>query len=153
MPIVSGNEPPPPRNARGSLLGWVFPLLFFGPIIYNFVRSATRGLLTDQQLLIVGGGLIGLAALVAIGRRVGQSRANTTTSLPTSYTPPQNVAPLSRATPVNREQPPNRAPGDKPYMPSPPRFEPIITGKVLLVGIVLAALFGCIGLALLSASI
>lgn len=151
MPIVSGNEPPSQRNRRNSLVGWVLPLLFFGPMIYNFVRSTTRGVLTDQQLLIVGGGLIGLVAIVVIMRRVGQSRAGSSTSLPTSYTPPTNVAPLSRATPIKQPQPQQyRTRTEQPYVPSPPRFEPIVTGKVFLLGVVLAALFGCVGLMLLA---
>lgn len=145
MPIVSGNEPPPTRNTRGSLIGWVFPLLFFGPMIYNFVRSATRNVVTDQQLLIVAGGVIGLAAMVVIARRIGQNRSSSTGSLPNSYTPPPNLVPPSR-TQVSQY----RAPAPKQYVPPPPRFEPIITGKVFLVGVVLAALLGGLGLLLAS---
>jgi hypothetical protein len=38
---------------------------------------------------------------------------------------------------------------DQPFVPSAPRFEPMITGKVLLVGVVLAALMSGIGFVLL----
>lgn len=138
MPIVPGNEPPEQKQ-RTSLGGWIVPLIIFGPMLYNLVRNATRGVLTDQQLLIAGGGLIGLVALVAIARRVGQSRASSASSLPTSYTPPstppRQLNGYTSSTPSQY-----RTQLDKPYVPQPPRFEPIITGKVLLVGVVLAAL-------------
>lgn len=142
MPIVSGNEPPPEPKQRSGLPGWIVPLIIFGPVIYNFARSATRGLLTDQQLLIAGGGLLGLAALVAIARRVSQSRSGSAASLPTSYTPPSTPArELNGYTSSMPSAPSQYRPQlDKPYVPQPPRFEPIITGKVFLAGVVLAAL-------------
>lgn len=150
MPIVSGNEPPQPKQ-RSSLTGWIIPLIIFGPVIYNFARNTTRGILTDQQLLIAGGGLIGLVALVAIGRRVSQSRSSSASSLPTSYTPPSTPPrQLNGYTSSMPSAPSQYRPQlDKPYVPQPPRFEPVITGKVFLVGVVLAALMAGAGLLLL----
>ena len=167
MPIVPGNQPPR-RQKPGSLLGWVLPLLFFGPMIYNAVRSATRGMLTDQQIIIAGAGLIGLVALITIARRVGQSRVTSSSSLPTAATPPNPptvVTPPSQPTAYAPPNQPNAyAPprdtsvvvdvtppaSSRSGLPSPPRFEPVVTGKVFLAGVLLALMMCGVGFLLLS---
>jgi hypothetical protein len=126
MPIVPGNEPPR-RRQRGSALGWLLPLLIFGPTIYNVVRNNLGINVSNQQALIVVGGIVGLVALAVIVQRVNRLREGNTTTLPTSYTPPHG----------------------KPYVPSAPRFEPIVTGKVVLAGFVLALLIAGFGAVLL----
>lgn len=151
MPIVSGNEPQPPRRrSSGPGLGWIFPLLVFGPVLYNTIRRATAGILTDQQLLIVGGGLVGLVVLGIIAQRVNRIRAGSSSSLPTSYTPPPSVGGSSSLPSAYASQmSPTRTQPGQSYVPRPPKFEPIITGKVLLAGLVVALVLGGIGLLLL----
>ncbi len=133
MPIVSGNEPKQPQKKTGTLgCGWLLPLLIFGQPIISLVRRALAGRVDDQQLLIIGAGVVALLVMVVIVRRVNEARSNNTTSLPTPYQPPTtNPPPFTQS----RVQP------GQPLVPRPPQFEPIITGKVVLAGLVLAMLF------------
>jgi|GEM_PF-5135143 len=133
MSIVSGNDPEPSeQQRRGIGCGWIVPLVLFGPTIYRYIRSAAAGRITDQQLLIIIGGVVALIALVVIVRRVNQSRASGTTSLPTTYTPPTTIDPAHYQS--------TQTTTSKSYVPSTPRFEPVVTGKVFVAGVVLAAL-------------
>jgi hypothetical protein len=140
MPIVPGNEPQRTPNSGGSRLGWIIPLVIFGPSLYRFVRSGIGARLTDQQMLIVGGGLVGLVVLAVIVQRVNRSRNDTTSRLPTSYMP----AATGRS---NTSVP--RLPTAEWKVPPAPKYEPMITGKVMLAGVVLAAVMGGLGLLLL----
>lgn len=135
MPIVSGNEPPSGKQKpQSASWAWLIPfLLVFGRPIYQAVRNATAGRVTDQQLIIVGAGVVVLLVVVAIVQRIHRSRTAGATRLPTTYTPP---TPLSRPS------------SDQSFVPSAPHFEPIITGKVLVAGIILAAIMGAIGIIL-----
>lgn len=162
MPIVQGSEPRNPQRGGSARLGWIVPLLIFGPTIYRAVRNMVAGRLTDQQLLIAGAGLILLVILVVIVRRVNSARDNASSRLPTSYQPPKSVgtAPPVVRTPTPKESPPSNPPtsagaypmlsSDK-YVTRAPQFEPIITGKVVLAGVVLAALLSGLGLLLFQA--
>lgn len=135
MPIVQGNEPrQPQRSAGGSVVGWIIPLAFLGPMLYRLLRNATAGLLTDQQLVIAVGGVVAFGVMVWVLRRVNGLRASSTTHLPAAYE--LSKPDLSRQPamdPVRR---------DGSYVPQPPRYEPILTGKVVLAGVVLATLMG-----------
>lgn len=134
MPIVPGNEPKSGKKSGGFPFGLIVFLVIFGPQIYNVIRSFTRGIVTDQQLMIVAGGVVALVALVVIVQRVNQSRQGSTAYTPT-YTPSSNpTASLQQY----------RTPGDR-SLPSAPRFEPVITGKVLLAGFILALLLLGVG--------
>lgn len=137
MPIVSGNEPQPKRSS-GLGCGWLLPLLILAPTIARLVRQSTAGWLTDQQLLILVGGL---TVLIAFGVMIQwANRANRgSTNLPQA---PVSKAPIS----ASLQQP--RTPSND-MLPPPPRFEPIITGKVLLVGVLLGGLLIAVGAALL----
>jgi hypothetical protein len=129
MPIVPGNDPKSAKKSSGFPFGLIVFLVVFGRPIYNVVRSFTRGIVTDQQLLIIGGGVVALVALAVIVQRVNQSRQGSSPYTPT-YTPSSNpTASLQQYT----------TPGDV-RMPSAPRFEPVITGKVVLAGLLLALL-------------
>lgn len=140
MPIVPGNDPKSAKKSSGFPFGLIVFLVVFGRPIYNVVRSATRGIVTDQQLMIVAGGAVALVALVVIVQRVNQSRQGSTPYTPT-YTPSSNpTASLRQYT----------TPGEA-RLPSAPRFEPIITGKVVLAGLILAVLLGGIGVVVLVA--
>lgn len=148
MPIVSGNEPPTPRKkGRGIGLGWIWLLIVLARPIYEFVRSFLStmggGSLSSEQLLIIGGGLVALLILGAIVIRVNRMRESTTTSLPTTYQPQQTPA-------SSPSGPPRSATAGQPFLPPTPRFEPIVTGKVFLAGVLLAGLIGGAGLFLLT---
>jgi hypothetical protein len=138
MGFVAGNDPSPQKKASGPGFGWV-SLLFIGVLLFRVVRNMTAGLLTDEQLAILVGGVIALIGLAIIVQRVNRSRANNSPSLPTTYQPQQPSYPSSTGySPIRSEaRPPTNA----------PRFEPIITGKVFLFGLVFACAW--IGLGLL----
>lgn len=145
MPIVSGNEPPTKRK-QPSLLGWILPLILFGPMISNAISSVTRGTLTRDQVMI---GLIGLAILAAVGRRMIRSRGGSA-SPSTLYTPPTSTNTTITARKLTGYSSTSattqaRAQANKPYVPPPPRFEPMVSGKVMLLGLVLAVLFAGVG--------
>lgn len=141
MPIVPGNEPRQTPKSGGSInLGWILPLLIFGPTLYRFVRNSVGNRLTDQQILIIGGGLVGLVVLAVIVQRVNRMRNDTASSLPTSYLPAASQLPGNVAPRVQRPEW---------KTPAAPKYEPMVTGKVMLAGVVLAALMGGLGLLLL----
>jgi hypothetical protein len=80
------------------------------------VQRRTAGVLSNEQLLMIVAGVGALIVLAVVGRRTLQSN----TTLPGS---PTYDAP-------------------KPSYPSQaPRFEPIVTGKVLLAGLGLGIVF------------
>lgn len=112
-------------------------LVVFGRPIYNLVRSLTRGIVTDQQLMIVAGGVVALVVLAVIVQRVNQSRQGSSPYSPTSM-PMNSPTSLPTSNPTASLQQYTR-PGDV-RLPSAPRFEPIITGKVVLAGLLLALL-------------
>lgn len=114
MPLTPNNQPRPTKRSGGW--GWLVPLLIAGPTIIQQVRSRTAGVLTDEQLLMIGAGVAALVVLVVVGRRTWQTNAAVPRT-PT-YNPQQSAG-----------------------VPQAPRFEPIITGKVMLAGLVLGALF------------
>ncbi len=122
MPLTPNNQGQRPRR---SGWGWLVPLLIAGPTIINLVRRQTTGVLTDEQLLMIVAGVGALVVLVVVGRRAWQSNAAVPRS-PT-YTPQQSST-----------------------LPQAPRYEPMVTGKVLLAGLVLGVLFAGGVVALLS---
>jgi cytochrome b561 len=114
MPLTPNNPGQQPKRSGGW--GWLVPLLIAAPTIINLVRSRTTGILTDEQLLMIAAGVGTLIVLVVVGRRAWQSNVAVPPS-PT-YNPQQSSA-----------------------LPQAPRYEPILTGKVLLAGLVLGVLF------------
>ncbi len=140
MPIVAGNDQQPEKKSSGAGCGWVVMLLvFLWRPLYTMIRDFTNGRFSDDQLVMIVGGIFGLIVLAALVQRVNRMRASNTAGWPTPYTPP---SPLSS----NPRQ--LRSPGEQ-YLPAGPRFEPIITGKVILAGLILALLLGGIGVLLL----
>ncbi len=129
MPIVAENEPQHKRSGSGGLgCGWLVPLLILAPTVIRYVRQSTAGWLDDQQLLIIAGGIGILFAFVLIVRQVNrQDRASPT--LPPSTTSPAPTISLDEL--QKRSQV---------GLPAPPRFEPIVTGKVVLAGVLLGGL-------------
>lgn len=163
MPNVQGSDPRgPQKRAGGSWIGWIVPLLIFGPTIYRGIRNMVAGRLTDQQLLIAGAGLVLLVALVVVVQRIQRSRNSSASSLPTAYQPPKSVvaAPVVAPVPSSDDKATwssstdgyaRRELSSDTYVTRAPQFEPIFTGKVVLAGIVLAAVLSAIGLLLLQA--
>lgn len=140
MPIISGSEPPKQRRRSGPNIGWIVPLLIFGPTIYNLARRSLAGRFTDQQLIMLGGAVAVLIAFVAIGRWLSNQRRSDASALPPSYQPSSLSQP--------RSSPPRSA--SPSFTPQAPRFEPIVTGKVMIAGAVLALLMAGAGFLLLT---
>lgn len=141
MPIVPGNEPTPQRRRSGGFgLGWIVWLAILGPTLYRLARNAVGGRLTDQQFLIIAGGLAGLFIMILIVRWVNNTRTGGSTSLPTGYQPPRQMQ-------GRLPTPPQPRPAS---LPEAPRFEPMVTGKVVLAGLILAAFMGGAAFILLS---
>jgi hypothetical protein len=92
------------------------PLLIAGPTLIREVQRRTAGVLTNEQLMMLVAGVGALVVLAVVGRRTFQNN----TSMPSSRT-----YDAARPSPT----------------PQTPRFEPIVTGKVLLAGLVLGVLF------------
>jgi hypothetical protein len=88
--------------------------------------------------LIIVGGICVLVVLAALVQRASRLRGNTTTTLPTSYSLPPSLSSSMQQRSANEQ-----------YLPPTPRFEPIITGKLVLAGMMLMFLLGGIGLLLL----
>ena len=129
-------RPKPPKRERRSSLTWIFFLLILARPLWGILRSTIGAQISDTQLwiLVVGVvalGFVGLLATRGVGNRGADAR------LPTRIEPAQ---------PLN----PSRLPGGvrSSYPLGPPRYEPIITGKVALAGFVLAALMVAAGLLL-----
>ena len=131
MPIVQGNEPPR-RRSRPSVVGWLLPVIIFGPTLYRMARGAVAGRVTDQQLLIVGAGAVALALVVLIASRVSRARS-TPARLPTGY--PSTPPPVMLAGPIQTT-------ASEGYTPRPLRYEPMVTSKVVLAGVAVAAMIG-----------
>lgn len=131
MSIVSGNEPP--QRRRGSNWSWlIFLLIVFGPTVigtlrpfFNDLVNVDQGQVNMDQVVIIAGGVLALAVLVLLVARVRSAASRTPSALPTTYTPPTGT--ISSAT-------------NTPMLPTAPRFEPIITGKVVLAGVLLLML-------------
>jgi len=115
MPLTPNNEQRPTKRSGGGW-GWLVPALIAAPTIINLVRSRARGVLTDEQLLMIAAGVAAMVVLVVVGRQVWQRNA----AVPRSPT-------------YNQQQ--------SASLPQAPRFEPIVTGKVLIAGLVLGVLF------------
>ncbi len=137
MSIVSGNEPQPKRSS-GVGCGWLLPLLILGPTIARLVRQSTVGWLNDQQLLIIIGGLMVLIAFGIMIRRANRAERGGTT-LPQ---PAASKVPTGASLQQLRKT-------SKASLPPPPRFEPIITGKVLLAGVLFGGLLLAVGAGLI----
>ena len=129
-------RPKPPKRERRSVLTWIFFLLILARPLWGILRSTIGAQINDTQLWILVMGVVALGFIgLLVARSVGNRGADA--RLPTGVEP---VQPLS----------PSRLPGGarSSYPVGPPRYEPIITGKVALAGFVLAALMAAAGLVL-----
>jgi hypothetical protein len=139
-------RPQPPRNQRGSRLSWLFFLLILARPLWGIIRSLVGPQVTNQQIWLVLGGVV-LAGVVVMLITRGASRfgsGDQSLSMPNQ--------------PVRDYRPPTgrgrdmtwTAPRPGSYQGQTPRFEPMITGKVVLVGLILAVVL-IAGLAIIMA--
>ena len=137
MNITSNTpRPQPPRNQRGSRLSWLFFLLILARPLWGIARSLVGPQVTNQQLALLIGGVV-LAGIVVtlITRGAGRASSRGDQSLPVPNQPARDFRPqVGRATSWN----PPRTP--KAYTMDPPRFEPVITPKLVRGGCVLATI-------------
>lgn len=174
---MSSQKPKSPnkRGEQGSWF-WVIPLLLvFGRPLAQLIQQVFSGRnvsLSAQQIVIIG--VIALAIIVAIVRAGRRRTARPDTRLPTpasserisdrerreQYTPSMpmwtgemktGTPPFSSPTIERSSAARSVSASERPYMPPPPRFEPVITGKLVLTGIVLLVLMCGGGALLLSA--
>jgi hypothetical protein len=113
MSLTPENEPRRPRTS-GIGWGWLVPFLLVAPTIIREVQRRTT--LSNEQLIMIVAGVGALIVLAVVSRRAFASERSTP-RLPTYD--------------ANRPS----------YTPQAPRFEPMVTGKVLLAGLALGALF------------
>ena len=137
---ITSNTPRPkaPKRQGPNLASWIFFLvLALGPL-RGIVRALLPPQISDSQLLLLVIGVFALAVTVSLVAR-GLSSRSSGPQMPTmpgasgSWSP-TNTAPRQRLEPARLPSRPAAG------YPGPPRFEPIITGKVIFAGFVVAAL-------------
>lgn len=131
MPLTP-NSPrtEPPRRERKSNLSWLFFLLVLARPLWGILRSTIGAGLSDTELWLVVGAVLGLAALVLLAPRARASWAQDK-RLSTAPGPSRPNMPALAM----------RLPAGQPAL-RPPRYEPIITANVVAAGL---ALLGVIG--------
>lgn len=135
-------------TASSVISGIIFLLFVAGGPIMRLLRSLFSGTVAlpniSNLLPLVVGVLVALGVLVAIGRAIGRAtQGRGETRLPTNMQPPSSgVAPqlpaaraISVGTPGMANSLPRAAERSVP-LPSAPRFDPIFTPALVLVGIV-----------------
>ncbi len=152
MPIVSGNEPEKHESGRG--IWWLLPILLIasGPIA-SMVQQATGWNVSQLQVILAGGLLLAAVWLLWPNFRGGRGSA-----APGIPTPPTLPARLPTPSTPSRSPAAPRSIGGSTQLGRPieipaPKFEPYVTGKVVLAGCVLLVLFGAVGLALVLAGL
>ncbi|CAA9255340.1 MAG: hypothetical protein AVDCRST_MAG26-2073 [uncultured Chloroflexia bacterium] len=138
MPIT-GQTPQPGKQEprRSPNLSWIIFLLILARPIWTMVRSIIPPQVANNDIFAVVVGVLVLGVFFFTVARLGRGR-NADTRLPTG---PRQVR--SSTTP--------RASVPRPVLPAGgPRFEPIITGKVMFAGVVLLAIFAAVFLLLVT---
>ena len=133
---ANSSRPKPPRPERRSNLTWIFFLLILARPLWGILRSTVGAHVSNAQLWIIVVGVItlGLVGLLVSRAMDGRSSAP---RLPAGAAPTRPLKPINIPTPTTST-----------YPAGPPRFEPIITGKVVLAGFALATLIGVVGVLL-----
>ncbi len=136
MPITAQTPPPRKQQPRRSPnLSWIIFALILARPVWAMVRSVIPPQVASNDVFAVGVGVLVLAAFFFTVARLGRGRG-TDTRLPTGPQP-------DRALSIPRAAAP------RPFVQAGgPRFEPIITGKVVFAGVVLLALFAAVFLVL-----
>src|SRR5919199_6616980 len=144
MNITSNTpRPKPTGNQRSGCITWIFLLLLLsvpGRNILVAILHSVAPQISSSQLWLILGGIVALGVVVTSITRAARNRP-VDTRLPTG--PGSSTqTPRPGGTPIRPPQPPQVPSSSVPGYPTgAPRFEPIITGKVIVAGVVLAALF------------
>ena len=155
MNITSNTpRPKPTGKQRSGCITWIFLLLLLsvpGRNILAAILHSVAPQISSGQLWLILGGIVALGVVVTSITRAVRNRP-VDTQLPTGPGPSTQI-PRPDGTPIRPSQPPQAPSSSVSGYPSgAPRFEPIITGKVIVAGLLLAALFVGAGL-LLSATL
>jgi hypothetical protein len=127
-------QPRPPRGQRGSRLSWLFFLLILARPLWGIIRSLVGPQVTNTQLALVIGGVVLAGVVVMLITRGAAAASSRDRTLPIPGQPaPSFRPPADRGTTW-------MPPRTRPYQSQAPRFEPIITANVVLVGIIMAVL-------------
>lgn len=146
----------------GSLIGWlIFILLFAGGPLLRLLNQALGGTVSIPSYLpvLIIGGLVALSILVPIIRAFGgAARRRGDDRLPTSPAPP-NTGPVSAPMPpfgsggmTNLPTRSISASRDKQFMPTTPKFDPLINPKIIGVAVVGLLIIGGLALLVLAGS-
>ena len=145
-------RPKPTGNQRSGCITWIFLLLLLsvpGRNILVAILHSVAPQISSSQLWLILGGIVALGVVVTSITRAVQNRP-VDTQLPTGPRPTAQTPQPGRM-PTGPSQPPQIPSSSIPSYPTgAPRFEPIITGKVVIAGLVLAALFVGAGLLLVA---
>ena len=139
MPITAqspqSRQPQPKRRINFS---WIIFLMILARPIWGIVRSIVPPQIANNDMVAVVVGVLVLGAFVFTVSQLGRSRGGDT-RLPTGSQPERPWSPTGMGTPRPATLPSGA-----------PRFEPIITGKVVLAGAVLLVIFAAAFLFFLS---
>ncbi len=163
----SPERPPKKKNDFNWVGILIFLLLILGPqigrVVSHLVSSISGGTVaigTSSVLPLLIGGLVAITMLVVVGQAVRNVSRRGESRLPTSMSPPstmRNNLPRPSSTPYGQSSQPPTARRQRAldqrgfetrqqHLPKPPKFEPIISGKVLIIGVLglllLAVIFG-----------
>lgn len=137
MPITANTpRPTPPKRQRTSIWSWLIFLLIFARPLYGMLRSIVPFQISSPQLMAIVAGIIVVALASTLVLKTAR-RQGSDTRLPTAS--PQSSSDRPVMTSSRPSNIPMRANTPQPRIPAGgPRFEPVITGKVMLVGIITA---------------
>jgi hypothetical protein len=140
MNLTANTPRPKPAKGQGPGCGtWVFLLLILAAPLRNILRIVLGPGVSDAAIWLILGGVVVLAGLVTVVSRAASNRSGGGPRLPTGPSGPSLPMGGSPAQPLQLPSMTSSTPAG--YPAGPPRFEPIITGKVVLAGVVLAAIF------------
>jgi hypothetical protein len=140
MNVMANTPRPKPAKGQGPGCGtWVFLLLILAGPVRNILGIVLGPGVSNTDTWLIFGGVVVLAGLVTVVSRAASNRSGGGARLPTGPSGPSLPMGGSPARP--RQLPPMTSSAPAGYPAGPPRFEPIITGKVVLAGVVLAAIF------------
>lgn len=138
-----------PQINWGSVVGWVIfiMVLLAGPLS-GTVRRIFGGALPTNWISLLPfliGGLVVLSIVVSAVRAYNQSRELRGPTLPRSSRAPAPPPPPFRGAPPASSNP--RLPSSKSStVPSSPQFEPLISPRVLAIGVIGLVVLGALGL-------
>jgi hypothetical protein len=145
------------RGNWSSLIGSAILILVFagGPLL-RIVRQMFGGSITLPSNLanlipIAFAALVVLSIAVSVVRALGSANRGGDARLPTG-TPPFG-GPNTPMPPPVAPRMPQSVRGGQPKLPSPPRFEPVINPRIVVVGVVGLALLGALGVVVLGISL